>query len=394
MRSRILLVAAAIAVGVTCWPGSTGAVSWDQGRPEMGPQAKSLILFIGDGMGPEIVSLAKIYSDKVLGRDLNCALLANAGSVGMTTTYSSDRLVTDSAASGTALATGSKTNNGAVGIAPDGAVLENIFEKALRSGKAVGVVTTTSVTDATPASFLAHVSMRSQEVGIASQIVAGDATVVMGGGRVYFLPGELGRRTDGRNLLDEARAKGMDVVLDRESLRARQGNRVLGLFADDDLPFESERRDYETPSLSEMLTEALRLLTPDPDGFVLVVEGGRIDHAEHDNDISAALGEFFAFDEALGRAMEYQHSDSTLLIIVTADHDTGGPAITAGYAGYPGIDEAQNITDSASSPVKWFSGGHTCTMVPVFARGPGEGAFSGMRDNTDINYGIVSVLGL
>lgn len=369
-------------------PGSSGA------RGAV-PQAKSLILFIGDGMGPGILSIAQVYSRTTLEKELNMARLANSGRAGFVTTYSANKLVTDSAAGATALATGTKTNNGMVGTAPDGSRLVNLFEKAVLEGKSVGVVTKTSVTDATPAAFLAHSAARSDEFGIAAQIVEGDAVVVMGGGKNFFLPPDGGKRSDGRNLVEEAQAQGFDVVFDREGLEARTGARLLGLFGTDDVPFEKDRTGYETPSMAEMLTEALRMLTGDPDGFVLVVEGGRIDHGEHDNDLGEALGELLAFDSAVGNAMEYQASDSTLTIIVTADHDTGSPAVTAaGYAGYPQVSEAAGLGEGNSSFVRWVSEDHTGTMVPILARGPGEGLFSGIKDNTDINHAIISILGL
>lgn len=397
MKRLILVVLAGLALlgGIACSQAALVGARQEAGGGVATPQARSLILFIGDGMGPGIVSIAQVYS-KTTGRgDLNMALLANTGRAGFATTYSDNKLVTDSAAGGTALSTGSKTNNGMVGTAPDGSSLQNLFEKAVLGGKSVGVVTTTSVTDATPAAFLAHSTARGKEFDIALQIISADAVVVMGGGRNFFLPPAGGERQDGRNLVEEARAEGFDVAFDKGGLEARAGSRLLGLFAPDDMPFSKDRVAFETPSLTEMFAQALRMVSGDPDGFVLVVEGGRIDHAEHDNDLAAALGEFFAFDSTLGSAMEYQASDSTLTIIVTADHDTGAPSITAaGYAGYPQISQAPELREGQGGFVRWLSEDHVGTMVPVFARGPGEHLLSGIRDNTDINHAIVTILGL
>ena len=358
------------------------------------PQAESLILFIGDGMGPEIVTVAKIYSEEALETGLSMVALANAGRSGLVTTHSADRLVTDSAAGATALATGVKTGNGVVGMTPDGATLENPFEKAVRQGKAVGVVTTTSVTDATPAAFLSHVRARSYETDIATQIIESGASVVMGGGRNYFLPAGEGKRADGRNLIEAARGEGFTVALDRDGLEAATGGRILGLFAPEDLPYESDRRTYEVPSLAEMMTRALQVLTADPDGFVLVVEGGRIDHAEHENNLPGALAEILAFDAAIGRAMDYQKSDSSLVLVVTADHDTGGPGLTAGQEGYPRTSDVSSLVNQDCPYVKWLSEDHVGTMVPVFAGGPGEDLFSGVIDNTEVNRRVVLLLQL
>jgi alkaline phosphatase len=354
--------------------------------PYSGP-AKSVIFFIGDGMGPEILTIGTEYSQKVRGQDLNMVKLANSGRAGFMTTYSANKLVTDSAAGVTALATGYKTNNGMVDVLPDTTRLVNLFERAMAKGKSVGVITTTSVTDATPAGFLAHSASRYEEVGIAAQIVSGGATVVMGGGRKYFT-GE-----GDKDLIAKARSKGFEVVFDKEDLRAGEGDRVLGLFAEDDMPYEGERVAYETPSLADMFDAAMRRLTGDPDGFVLVVEGGLIDHAEHGNMLGAALDELFAMDDALGHAMDYQRSDSTVTIVVSADHDTGGPAFTVNQRAYPPADDMEGLVREGTY-VRWLSGDHTSTMVPLLACGPGEALFSGIRDNTYVYRAIVAALGL
>jgi len=394
-QRRLSLLAILIAISLTACSQATFIRPADStpAAAEQQVAARSLILFIGDGMGPEMLSLAKIYSDKVLGTSLNLATLSATGTMGMVTTYSANRLVTDSAAGATAIATGVKTNNGMVGQSPEGEVLVSLLELASGAGKSVGVVTTTSVTDATPASFLTHIAARGKEIDIAVQMVGSDAVVVMGGGRAFFTA-DGGKRTDGRDLIAEARVKGFDVAFDREGLAAAGGRRLLGLFADEDIPFEGERVAYETPSLAEMFLKALRMLADDPDGFVLVVEGGRIDHAEHENNLAEAMGELLAFDEAIGEAMQYQRSDSALIIVVTADHDTGAPALTATDRGYPPVESAGSLLDKDYGFLAWLSRNHAGTMVPVIARGPGDDIFAGLRDNTDTNRSMISILGL
>ncbi len=357
------------------------------------PQSHSLVLFIGDGMGVGILSIAKIYSEISLGTELNLIDLANSGTSGYVTTHSATGPVTDSAASGTALATGHKTANGMVGMSRDSTVLENLFEVAARGGMSVGVVTTTSVTDATPASFLAHVPAREMHPEIAEQIIGGPASVVLGGGYWYFLPPDSGMRDDGRDLLEVARKNGFEVVLDRKGLLDFDGERILGLFSRENLPFERSRLETEVPSLGEMTQVALDVLSQDPDGFLLVVEGGRIDHAEHDNSISDAIGEFLAFDDAIGRAMHFQEEDSLFTIVVTADHDCGGPGITGDEYGYPSYDDLESLVGEQCPIVQWTSGYHTGNMVPVFASGPGNKMFGGIHDNTDLNAIIRSILG-
>jgi alkaline phosphatase len=390
-RRGLLIRVVAGVLAIAVW--HAGAVAYASGA-DQGGVAHSLIFFIGDGMGPQIVSIAKVYVEEALDSQLSMVGLANSGTAGYMTTNSADRLVTDSAASGTAMATGSKTGNGVVGLAVDGSRLVNLFEMAVETGKSVGVITTTSVTDATPASFLAHVPNRQRHYEIAEQIVAGDAAVVMGGGYMYFLPRDRGSRPDGKDLTQDAENAGFDVVLDRKGLLNAKGQRLLGLFAPDALPFDAQRDEESVPSLAEMMQAAVRVLAGDPDGYVLVVEGGRIDHAEHDNDIGNAIGDLIAFDECIGLAMGYQAIDSTLTLVVSADHDCGGPAITSGGYGYPGYQELERIARGESPFVKWVSGDHTGTMVPVFVRGPGARRFSGIQDNTDLFRNMAWSLGL
>jgi len=381
-------------IAIACGPAQYRSYHLEQvATSESQPRSHGVVLFIGDGMGVGIVSIAKIYSETSLGAELNMIKVANDGTTGYVTTHSKTAPVTDSAASGTAIATGRKTANGVVGMTEDGQVLENLFEMAVEHGIAVGVVTTTSVTDATPASFLAHVPARGMHPEIAEQIVESKAQVVMGGGYWYFLPPDSGMREDGKNLVELARQRGFDIVFDREGLKNFQGKRLLGLFAREHMPFERSRLEQEIPSLGEMTDVALDILDEDPDGFLLVVEGGRIDHAEHDNSISDALGEFLAFDDAIGRAMRLQSEDSLVTIIITADHDCGGPGITGDEYGYPSYDDLESLVSEQCPIVQWTSGYHTGSMVPVFVSGPGEEMFGGIHDNTELNSSIRSILG-
>jgi alkaline phosphatase len=369
-------------------PGSPGSGT--------GPRAESIILFIGDGMGIGMLTIGLIYSEMELGRELNMVRLANAGSTGLATTQAADKLVTDSAASGTAIACGRKTNNGRVGTLPEGERAENIFEIAVSHGKSVGVVTSTSVTHATPACFLAHHKYRSYEWDIAQQIVESDAVVVLGGGSKYFLPPERGGGRRGGDLTLVAEEKGFEVVFDRQAVLASEAGRLMGLFGQENTPFERERDAETVPSLAEMTAKAIEILSRNERGFMLMVEGGRIDHAEHENDIDDALMDLLAFDEAIGSAMEFQQANPGVVVIVTADHETGGPAITAaegGYGGYPNIDQYHTLDDEASPIVSWVSGDHTASMVPIFAVGPGHERFSGIIDNTDIFHAMVDILG-
>ena len=358
-----------------------------------GAPARSAVLFIGDGMGPQIVSIVKVYAERSLGRELNMVRLANSGVTGLMTTNAEDKLVTDSAASGTAMATGSKTNNGVLGMTSDGQVVKNLFEDAVEHGKSVGVVTTSSVTDATPAVFMAHATSRELHYDIARQIIESDVSVVMGGGTWFFFPPKRGKRPDGVDLTDRARELGFEVVLTLHELETSSGRRLLGLFAPECLPYERSRDEVKIPSLSEMTDRALDILDDDPEGFLLVVEGGRIDHAEHENSIQDAIADLLAFDDAIGHAMAYQEQDSTLTIVVTADHDCGGPAITGTSYAYPSYDYLEKIVEGKSQFLRWISGHHTATMVPVFAGGPGAERFGGVLDNAHLHDILEWLLG-
>ncbi len=386
-RAAAVLVTALLLGVAGVVPGAQGAEA----------AAKSLILLIGDGMGPQILSIGKIYSEMELNSVLNIERLADKGRTCYASTSSADKLVTDSAASGTAIACGKKTQNGMIGMLPDTTKVDNIFELAVRAGKSVGAVTTTSISHATPACFLAHHPNRSHEWDIAAQVAECDAAVAMGGGSKYFLPPERGGGRRGGDLTETAARAGFEVVYDREAMLASEADRIMGLFAPAHLPYELDRDVETVPSLAEMTAKAVEVLSRNERGFVLMVEGGRIDHAEHENDIVDALGEFMAFDAAVGYALDYQERNSDVTVIVTADHDCGGPAITAlkgEYAGYPDIDQYHTLEEETCPVVGWVSGDHTATLVPVFTIGPGEDGFAGIIDNTDIFIHMVEILGL
>lgn len=365
----------------------TGALSAGVKEP------RRVILFIGDGMGVGILSIGHLYSRYSLGGDLNMIDLAKRGTCGYVTTNSESSPVTDSAASATAIATGLKTANGMIGMTPDSLVVETIFELAMKKGMAVGVVTTTSVTDATPAGFIAHVPDRQMKFEIAQQIVESGVSVVLGGGYWYFLPPDSGLREDRKNLVKSAEELGFTVVFDRQSLLSFEGDRLLGLFSPGNLPYEGQRPGADIPSLMEMVKVAVDVLEKDPDGFILVVEGGRIDHAEHENSISDAIGELLAFDQAIGYAMRHFEGDSLTTIIVTADHDCGGPGITLTDDGYPKYSDLESIVSDQCPIVEWISTAHTGNMVPIFAIGRDSSRFGGVFDNTDIHHKILAMLG-
>ena len=256
-------------------------------------------------------------------------------------------LVVEDPSAATQLATASPSRNGMVGVDADGREQPNLRELAHTLGKATGIVSDTRLTHATPGAFLAHVPYRGAEDTIAEQIVASTVDVALSGGRRHFHAGE-GGRDDERDLLDEARSAGFDVVATADELTAA-GPRVLGLFSDGGMPNAMVTADQpEVPTLAAMASAALTRLEDDPDGFLLVVEAGQIDWAAHANDAGWMLAELKRFDEALGVLLSYAEAHNDTLLVVTADHETGGFGIASSDAmpaepvNLPGLDAPWN----------------------------------------------------
>jgi alkaline phosphatase len=288
-------------------------------------QAKNIILMIGDGMGPSLVHVAWLYATRQLGTNLVMTEVMNNGQTAYMVNDTADSTVTESAAAAVQMATGVKVLAKSIGIGPDGKILKTILEMAREKGKSTGLVTTSGITDATPAGFVTHVARRSEEEKIAEQLVKSDVNILFGGRKVFFLPeAEKGRRKDGRNLLNEARQNGYVVVETAEEMGKAEGEKILGLFNPGNMLFEIDRRGTTEPSLAEMTIKALDLLNKNENGFFLMVEGGRIDHAAHHHDIAAVISDLLAFDEAIKLVYDFQKGHPDSLLIITADHETGG----------------------------------------------------------------------
>jgi len=288
-------------------------------------QAKNIILMIGDGMGPSHVQATWLYATRQLGKNLVMTEVMEKGRIAFVVNDTLDSTVTESAEAATQMATGVKVHVKAISVGPDGNALKTILEMAREKGKATGLVTTSGITDATPAAFAAHVDKRSKEGIIAEQLIRSGANILFGGRKVFFLPeAGKGRRKDGRNLLNEARQNGYVVVETAEGMKKAQGEKILGLFNNGNMLFEIDRKGSQEPSLAEMTAKALEVLSRNKDGFFLMVEAGRIDHAAHHNDIGAVISDTLAFDEAIKVAYEFQKKNPNTFLIITADHETGG----------------------------------------------------------------------
>ena len=314
------------------------------------PQVKGIILLIGDGMGINQVRSASLYAKQVLGNTLAIDSMATRGT---TTTYSANSDITDSAAAATALFSGHKTKNGAINVLPDGKWAFTIGDAAKKAGLAVGILTTSRLTDATPAGVFGHVSYRGDENTLAEQLTEFLPDVAMGGSLIRFIPQDQNGsvRKDSKNLIEAMKSKGYTYVTNGSEVKAVDPavtSRLFGLFATSNMAYDIDRQNDPNlgtqPTLSEMTQAALSILARNPKGFFVMIEGGRIDHACHSHDIKAAICETLAFDDAVRIALDFQKTHPDVLVLVTADHETGGLGLGMG------VDYALDIP--ALQPIK------------------------------------------
>ncbi len=341
-RLEIVGLVVAVAAGSACKTRESSSPT---------PRARNVILFIGDGLGATQIALGLEYARVVEGRQLHLEKLMESGEIGYALPVSHQTTVIDSAAAATQIATGQVAWNQTLGIDIEGKPIETILELSESRGLATGLVTNMRLVHATPAAFASHqLSRYDPEPEIADQILAEhEIEVLLGGGARAFVPqGQRtseslpgiparldgrSRRTDDRDLIAEARERGYAVVSEREALldHASKRKKLLGLFSASNLPYVLDRRSESldgVPSLAELTEAALRVLGAEEKGFFLMVEGGRIDYAGHDNDAGAMLHEILDFDEALGVASRFQSKNPDTLLLVTADHGTGGFTFT------------------------------------------------------------------
>lgn len=330
---------------------------------EEAERPKNIILMVGDGMGLTQIT-AGLYSN---GNQLN---LERFPAVGLHKSYSSDNLITDSAAGATAFSAGRKTYNGAIGVDADGKAIYTILEEAEDQGMATGLVSTSTIVHATPASFIAHQKQRSFYEAIAADFLNTEIDLFIGGGKKYF-----DRREDNRDLLQELREKGYDVssYFDKKlgDLSINYSKNLAYLTSDSDPLTVEQGRTYLTPA-SELACNFLNKRGAS-DGFFLMIEGAQIDWGGHANNTSYIIQEMLDFDRAIGAVLDFAEADGNTLVIVTADHETGGFAINPGST-------HDTIVGAFTSDY------HTAALIPVFAYGPGAQLFNGIYENTAIYY--------
>jgi len=334
---------------------------------------KNIIFLIGDGMGNTAISASRIKAVGAYGM-LQMDRMPIAGFV---RTGSADRLIPDSAAASTAMATGYRVPNGVISQTPGGHKLITILEACQAQGKSTGLIATSAITHATPAGFAGHVPARETEARIAEQLLERRVDVLLGGGLAYFIPQSKAesRRQDERNLLYEARDDGYAVFHKKEDMLSVDRNRMLGLFAPEGMVTKPPE-----PSLAEMTAKAISVLRKNGKGFFLLVEGSQIDWAIHEKNFDKTVKQILDFDQAVGVALAFAEGSKETLVVVTADHETGTLALTGG------------TMDGTHLAYSWHSTRHTPATVPLYAFGPGAEKFSGFQDNTDIPIAMARLL--
>ncbi|MBW3466433.1 alkaline phosphatase [Arthrospiribacter ruber] len=303
-------------------------------KPSMykGEQAKNIIFLVSDGMSSGTLNMADILMRHKMGKTSNWISLYESNTVkrSLMDTASANSFVTDSAAAGSAWGGGHRVNNGALNISPSGQEHEPILQKFKAQGKAVGCVTSVQITHATPASFCVNQTSRSAMPAIAEDYLKLKFDVMMGGGREFFDPN---RRTDKRDLFTEFSKNGFHVANNKEEMSKADGSKpLLGVFTEDGLPYAIDRENdanlkKTVPSLAEMTGKCIEVLSKNPNGFVMQVEGGKVDWAAHGNDATALLYDQVDFDEAVGVAMDFALKDKNTLVIITTDHGNSNPGL-------------------------------------------------------------------
>jgi len=337
LRSSSTLVAAGAATGSLVRP-ARAVQPLAPSVPQLDPaaEAKNVIFMVADGMSIGALTLADLVHRQRYGKPCNWVSLWNRPGVrrGTMTTYSADAWVTDSAAGGSAWGCGAHINNGALNITPEGEQKVPILMHAQQTGRATGVVTTTRVTHATPASFVVNVPKRDMSKAIAQQMMERGLHVVMGGGAKHF-PKELLEKHPGRQVIT-TREDLVNVPKAAFGMPGQTGNgTMMGLFADDHIPMVLDRTPA-VPTLGEMTTSAIARLGGTR-GYVLQVEGGRVDHAAHNNDAASLIAEMLEFDAAIGEVVKHLgEGNRDTLLVLTTDHANANPGLT--IYGKPGRD--------------------------------------------------------
>ncbi len=334
--------------------------------PPTGTKVKNVILMIGDGM-----SLMHVYSAWTANRGK--LYLENCEATGLSKTYCANKLITDSGAGGTAMAIGQKTNYHSVGVDVNGNPQPSLIKLAKQKGLSAGVAVTCRLWDATPADFCCHNVDRDNEDEIIADYVNCEADYVVGGGAKKFE-----NRKDGRNIFKELEQKGYQIARSWEECKNLKSGKIFAVTDSVDTPLPAERGDR----LAQSSLKGIELLSQNPNGFFMMIEGSQLDDYGHFNDLDLLMQETHDFDRTVGKILEWAAKDGETLVVVTADHETGGLTLIDGDK------------DKGEIKCKFSTTGHSGVMVPVYAFGPGSELFTGIYENTDIFHKIKSLLNL
>ncbi|MEQ9301602.1 MAG: alkaline phosphatase [Cyclobacteriaceae bacterium] len=327
---------------------------------------KNIILLIGDGMGLSQVSSAYYYKE-------GTPNFSRFKHVGLSRTSTAKQKVTDSASGATAFSAGVKTYNGAIGMDVDTMAVPTIVEILSEQSWKTGVISTSSITHATPACFYAHVKLRGMQDEIAAQLVESDIDFFAGGGQEYF-----SGNINGRNTFEKLKAAGYTVDTTSLDGAVAADQRYGYLLDDDGMP---RMLDGRGDFLGQSTQKALGYFDLSENPFFLMIEGSQIDWGGHDNEEDYLVSELLDFDEVIGQVLDYAAQDGETLVIVTADHETAGYTL------------ASNDGDYAEVKGAFATDGHSATLVPVFAFGPGAEAFSGVYENNSIFHKMMKAVG-
>lgn len=354
-ESRLVMLRFVCAIVVLAF-ALTGCAGLPVGEDQAARTPKNIVIVFADGVAPTQWDFGRYSSTVLRQKPFVTVDFFRSQTIGLLTTSPHGAYVTDSAAAGSAMATGFKVENGVLSVTPDGKSPPTVMEAAKAKGKRIGLVTTSTVYDASPAAFSIHSKSRRDSQELVNKILALSPDVLMGGGADYFLPENApgGKRKDGKDIVAAFRAKGWQVVADTGELKAATGARLLGLFADEDMDFDLDRDPVKEPTLAEMTAGALKALSQgSPDGFVLFVESENTDTAGHYNDAAALMHSLWAVDDTVKVVLDYRRSSPETLVIVTGDHETGG--FSATYA--------QNDLSSMSSSNRFYTGDTQLRML-------------------------------
>lgn len=328
-------------------------------------QRPNIILFVGDGTGLSQISTLWYYHDE----KPNYQRFTH---VGLSKTNSASHQITDSGAGATAFSIGEKTYNGAIGVNNDSLPQKNVFEILEAEGYNTGVIATSSITHATPASFYAHVKSRNDHEAIAEDLSTSGIDFFAGGGMKYFI-----ERKDDKNLLTTLRQEGFSV--DTTSIDSELKGTKLGYFvARKALPTMMEGRGDFLPKAT---SKAIDFLEKQEKPFIIMIEGSQVDWGGHANDADYIISELKDLDNAVGVAIDFAEKDKNTSVIALADHETGGfalsPTIVQGFGGRQDNDYNRVVG-------KFTTDGHTCSHIPAFAFGPKAELFSGIYENNEV----------